>query len=72
MVEYKKKKIVLQSGGTRNFYYKISFNGKKKQVSKKEYLEKKGGHPNNPYNNNWNAPKTITMNNLEKIQLKIL
>ena len=64
MVEYKKKKIALQSGGTRNFYYKISFNGKKKQVSKKEYLEKKGGNPNNPYNNNWEAPETITMNNL--------
>jgi hypothetical protein len=66
MVEYKKKKIVLQSGGTRNFYYKISFNGKKKQVSKKEYLEKKGGHKNNPNNNNWEAPPTISMNNLQK------
>jgi hypothetical protein len=65
MVEYKKKKIVLQSGGTRNFYYKISFNGKKKQVSKKEYLEKKGGHKNNPNNNNWEAPPTISMNNLQ-------
>jgi hypothetical protein len=41
MVEYKKKKIMLQSGGTRNFYYKISSDGKKTQVSKKEYLEKK-------------------------------
>ena len=65
MVEYKKKKIILQSGGTRNFYYKISSNGKKKQVSKKEYLEKKGGHPNNPNNNNWEAPPTISMNNLQ-------
>lgn len=46
MVEYKKKKIILQSGGTRNFYYKISSDGKKTQVSKKEYLEKKGGNPN--------------------------
>lgn len=70
MVEYKKKKIVLQSGGTRNFYYKISFNGKKKQVSKKEYLEKKGGHPNNPNNNNWEAPPTISMNNLQKNSVK--
>jgi hypothetical protein len=43
MVEYKKKKIVLQSGGKRNFYYKITADGKKKQVSKSEYLEKKGG-----------------------------
>ena len=41
MVEYKKKKFVLQSGGTRNFYYKITSEGKKKQVSKSEYLEKK-------------------------------
>ena len=70
MVEYKKKKIALQSGGTRNFYYKISFNGKKKQVSKKEYLEKKGGHPNNPNNNNWEAPPTISMNNLQKNSVK--
>jgi len=62
MVEYKKKKIVLQSGGTRNFYYKVSSNGKKKQVSKKEYLEKRGGHKNNPFNENWGAPKTISMN----------
>jgi hypothetical protein len=51
MVEYKKKKIMLQSGGTRNFYYKISSDGKKTQVSKKEYLEKrifrkKGGSEN--------------------------
>lgn len=70
MVEYKKKKIALQSGGMRNFYYKISFNGKKKQVSKKEYLEKKGGHPNNPNNNNWEAPPTISMNNLQKNSVK--
>lgn len=46
MVEYKKKKIILQSGGTRNFYYKVTSNGKKKQVSKSEYLEKKGGSEN--------------------------
>jgi hypothetical protein len=43
MVEYKKKKLILQSGGTRNFYYKVTSDGKKKQVSKSEYLEKKGG-----------------------------
>jgi hypothetical protein len=67
MVEYKKKKIILQSGGTRNFYYKISYNGKKKQVSKREYLEKKGGHKNNPYNNNWEAPPEVTMNNFNKL-----
>jgi hypothetical protein len=49
MVEYKKKKILLQTGGTRNFYYKVKSDGKKKQVSKKEYLEKKGGGgPFNP------------------------
>jgi hypothetical protein len=68
MVEYKKKKIILQSGGTRNFYYKISFNGKKKQVSKKEYLEKRGGNPNNPNNNNWNAPKIMSMNNFNNLE----
>ena len=42
--EYKKKKILLQSGGTRNFYYKVTSNGKKKQISKIEYLNKKGGN----------------------------
>jgi len=67
MVDYKKKKIILQSGGTRNFYYKISSNGKKKQVSKKEYLEKKGGDPSNPYNNNWEAPPIMSMNNFNKL-----
>ena len=44
MVEYKKKKIQLQNGGTRNYYYKIYQDGKKKQVSKEEYTSnKKGG-----------------------------
>jgi hypothetical protein len=43
MVDYKKKKIRLQSGGVRNFYYKVISNGKKKQISKMEYLNKKGG-----------------------------
>jgi len=43
MVEYKKKKLILQSGGTRNYYYKVSYDGKKKQVSKNEYLKQKGG-----------------------------
>jgi hypothetical protein len=43
MVEYKKKKLTLQSGGTRNYYYKVSSDGKKKQVSKNEYLKQKGG-----------------------------
>jgi hypothetical protein len=41
MIEYKKKKILLKSGRTRNFYYKVSSNGKKKQISKIEYLNKK-------------------------------
>jgi hypothetical protein len=55
MLKYKKKKILLQSGGTRNFYYKVTSNGKKKQISKIEYLKKKGGAPlgnsnsDNPY-----------------------
>lgn len=47
MIEYKKKKILLQSGRTRNFYYKVISNGKKKQISKIEYLNKKGGGPTN-------------------------
>ena len=67
MLQYKKKKILLQSGGTRNFYYKVTSNGKKKQISKIEYLNKKGGDPNNleavpikktenlfPNRNSWN------------------
>lgn len=45
MLQYKKKKILLQSGGTRNFYYKVTSDGKKKQISKIEYLSKKGGGP---------------------------
>lgn len=45
MVEYKRKKIKLQSGGTRNYYYKISENGEKKRINKNEYLAniQKGG-----------------------------
>lgn len=31
----------------RNFYYKVISNGKKKQISKMEYLNKKGGENNN-------------------------
>jgi hypothetical protein len=62
MVEYKKKKIILQSSGVRNFYYKVTANGKKKQVSKKVYLEKKGGEGNE---NIWVPPPIISMNNLE-------
>jgi hypothetical protein len=49
MLEYNKKKILLQSGGTRNFYYKVTSNGKKKQISKIEYLNKKGGEPPENY-----------------------
>ena len=49
MLEYKKKKILLQSGGTRNFYYKVTSNGKKNQISKIEYLNKKGGAPPENY-----------------------
>ena len=49
MLKYKKKKILLQSGGTRNFYYKVTSNGKKNQVSKIEYLNKKGGAPPENY-----------------------
>ena len=41
MVEYKKKKLILQSGGTRNYYSKVSSDGKKKQLSTHEYSEKK-------------------------------
>jgi hypothetical protein len=47
MVDYIKKKIRLQSGGVRNFYYKVISNGKNKQISKMEYLNKKGGENNN-------------------------
>jgi len=65
MVEYKKKKLILQSGGTRNYYYKVNSDGKKKQVSKNEYLEKKGGTVKNNANN-WEAPPMITMNNFNK------
>lgn len=64
MIKYKKKKILLKSGGTRNFYYKVTSNGKKKQISKIEYLNKKGGSPFDvpikrmeelfPNRNNWN------------------
>ncbi len=43
MVEYKKKRIQLQNGGSRNYYYKEFSNGKKEQISKEEYLNKKGG-----------------------------
>jgi hypothetical protein len=65
MFKYKKKKIILQNGGTRNFYYKISSNGKKIQVSKKKYLEKKGGF-NDP-KNNWEAPPVMSMNNFNNL-----
>ena len=43
MVEYKKKKIQLKNGGSRNYYYKELSNGKKEQISKEVYLSKKGG-----------------------------
>ena len=46
MVEYKKKRIQLQSGGSRNYYYKVLANGEKKRVNKEEYLartQKNGG-----------------------------
>jgi len=46
MVEYNRKKIQLQNGGTRNYYYKINSNGKKERVTKEQYLRnsKKGGN----------------------------
>lgn len=65
---YYKKKIQLQSGGVRNFYYQVISNGKKKQISKMEYLNKKGGKgekqtgrnnqllPNPMENNNVKSP----------------
>ena len=56
MIEYKKKKILLQSGGMRNFYYKVTSNGKKKQISKIEYLNKKGGVPSDSKNKNFEVP----------------
>jgi hypothetical protein len=56
MIKYKKKKILLQSGGTRNFYYKVTSNGKKKQISKIEYLNKKGGNPFDSKNKNFEVP----------------
>ena len=46
MVEYRKKRIQLQSGGSRNYYYKVLANGEKKRVNKEEYLartQKNGG-----------------------------
>ena len=47
MVEYKKKKIQLQNGGSRNYYYKEYSDGKKKQVSKEEFLSARGGDNSN-------------------------
>ena len=84
MVEYKKKKLILQSGGTRNYYYKVISDGKKKQVSKIEYLEKKGGTINennnlllslmevsNKLNNNENKNyKKLLSNQIEELVFK--
>ncbi len=50
MVEYKRKKIQLQSGGTRYYYYKVLSDGKKERISKEKYLEhskKRGGNDGN-------------------------
>jgi len=50
MVEYKKKKIQLQNGGSRNYYYKVLASGEKQRIKKEEYLEKtkkKGGEGEN-------------------------
>lgn len=50
MVEYKRKKIQLQSGGTRYYYYKVLSDGKKERISKEKYLEnskKRGGTDGN-------------------------
>jgi len=53
MVEYKRKKIQLQSGGTRYYYYKIGSDGKKERISKEKYVEstkkKVGGEGNHEY-----------------------
>ena len=40
MVEYHSKAITLQSGGTRNYYYKTYKNGGTKKILKGEYLKK--------------------------------
>ncbi len=54
MVEYKRKKIQLQTGGSRYYYYKIGSDGKKERISKEKYLEstnkKVGGDGNIEYN----------------------
>ncbi len=50
MVEYKKKKIQLQNGGSRNYYYKVLASGEKQRINKEEYLaktKKKGGDGEN-------------------------
>lgn len=51
MVEYKKKKIQLKNGGSRNYYYKELSNGKKEQISKEVYLSKKGGSSEENFSN---------------------
>ena len=43
---------------------------KRNKCLKKNIQKKKGGHPNNPNNNNWEAPPTISMNNLQKNSVK--
>lgn len=40
MVEYKKKKVQLKSGGFRNYYYKVLANGEKKELRKKNICQK--------------------------------
>jgi len=71
MVEYKKKKIQLQSGGTLYYYYKINNDGKKERVTKEQYIKKskKGGYSNNTsqnFNNKVdNRAKNFWLNSLK-------
>lgn len=84
MVEYKRKKIQLQSGGTRYYYYKIGSDGKKERISKEKYLEstkkKVGGEGNHEYRV-WkeqsgikqiygNTPKTLKVHDEGKLKYK--